>query len=173
MNKLYSGGKSPPKTPASNSPTRTAATATLAATTHHLVSIFFTPTPLYTAPHRGASRLHRAWCNLPCSTVTSRCPLSANACSIRSDCPTVSEVSRAAPSAVSFPRRSSARSSYFSLLRSAWLGPSSRRADSRTWLSPWRTTRIRPLSVPTTLAATKGRGRGGRAPRTAPAPLSA
>jgi hypothetical protein len=37
----YSGGKSPPKTPANNMPTRTAATATVAAMTHHLVSAFF------------------------------------------------------------------------------------------------------------------------------------
>jgi hypothetical protein len=44
----YSGGKSPPKTPANNIPTRTAATATLAATTHHLVcAVFFTSAPLY------------------------------------------------------------------------------------------------------------------------------
>jgi hypothetical protein len=44
---LYSGDKSPPKTPANNSPTRTAATATVAATTHQLVFGFFTSAPLY------------------------------------------------------------------------------------------------------------------------------
>ena len=47
MNKHYSGGKSPPKVPASNIPTRTAATATVAATTHQLVFGFFTSAPLY------------------------------------------------------------------------------------------------------------------------------
>jgi hypothetical protein len=47
VNKHYSGGKSPPKVPASNIPTRTAATATVAATTHQLVFGFFTSAPLY------------------------------------------------------------------------------------------------------------------------------
>jgi hypothetical protein len=45
VNKHYSGGKSPPKVPASNIPTRTA--ATVAATTHQLVFGFFTSAPLY------------------------------------------------------------------------------------------------------------------------------
>jgi len=103
---------------------------------------------------------------LPDSTVTCRCPLAAHACSIRSASSTESDVSSAAFTAVSFPWRPSARSSFFSLTRSTMLRSLRCLRSTPASPTPWRVGRS--PSVPATLAPTAGRATRVPAQRTSP-----